>query len=173
MNTTTYELMARVGMGFRNLRMPPEDMIAEAALEPGWRVLDYGCGPGTFTVLAGKAVGTKGEVFALDIEPVALQVAGKRVDRSGLDNVLVLPGCEAELIKSNSLDMVILFDVYHLLDDPLGTMKDIHRMLKPAGRLCFSDHHMDEELTRNILTRDGLFRLRDSGRYTSTFDCVK
>jgi len=116
MNTMTYQLMARVGMRSRVLRMPPEDMMAEAALEPGWRVLDYGCGPGTFTVPAGEAVGAKGEVFALDIQPMALQLTRKRVDRSGLNNVLVLPGCEAGLIKSDSLDMVILFDVYHLLD---------------------------------------------------------
>ncbi|MDT8298340.1 MAG: hypothetical protein RQ801_08585, partial [Spirochaetaceae bacterium] len=31
-------------------------------------------------------------------------------------------------------DTVILFDVYHLLNDPPETMEDIHRMLKPAGR---------------------------------------
>jgi len=173
MNTMTYQLMARVGMGFRDLRMPPEEMIAEAALKPGWRVLDYGCGPGTFAVLAVEAVGTKGEVFALDIQPMALQLTRKRVDRSGLDNVLVVPAHEAGLIKSDSLDMVILFDVYHLLDDPLGTMEDIHRVLKPAGRLCFSDHHMDLDVAREALTSDGLFRFRDSGRYTATFDCVK
>lgn len=60
-------LMFRV----RDLIRPPVVALKEAGVGPGMRVLDYGCGPGSFYLAAALIVGDRGMVYALDELPVA------------------------------------------------------------------------------------------------------
>ena len=53
----------------RDKVVPPLQVLNEVGIEPGYSVLDFGCGPGGFTIAAAKLVGTSGEVFAADIHP--------------------------------------------------------------------------------------------------------
>ena len=77
-------------MKVRNLSMPPTGMLAEAEIKPGFKVLDFGCGPGYYIPLLAAAVGETGEVYALDIQPLAKQAVEKMALRKRLTNVTAI-----------------------------------------------------------------------------------
>ena len=53
-----YKMMVNIGMPIRNLFMPPEKMLEETDIMSGYQVLDYGCGPGTFTIKIAERIGS-------------------------------------------------------------------------------------------------------------------
>jgi ubiquinone/menaquinone biosynthesis C-methylase UbiE len=164
-----FNMMADVGLPIRNFFMPPRRLLEEVAVPPGGKVLDYGCGPGAYTFLLADAVGGAGMVYALDVHPFALQRIEQGKRRGGYANVrTILSDCGTSLPDSE-LDRVILFDVFHLLADPQGVLRELHRVLKPDGILCFSDHHMQEDDILACLKQSGLFTLMAKGGNTYQF----
>ncbi|MCK4637230.1 MAG: class I SAM-dependent methyltransferase, partial [Methanomicrobia archaeon] len=69
----------------------------------------------------------------------------------------------------NSVDVVLLYDTFHVLSDPNGVLEELHRVLKPNGILSFSDHHMEEnEIVSKVANRE-LFKLSRKGKRTYSF----
>jgi ubiquinone/menaquinone biosynthesis C-methylase UbiE len=110
------------------------ELLLAAGIRSGQRVLEVGCGPGSFTIPAAKMVGSAGSVCALDINPVAVQTVQRRVERSGLTNVEVVL---ADAVKSGlpgaSFDLAFLFGVIHDFPDARGVIQEMHRVLKVKG----------------------------------------
>jgi ubiquinone/menaquinone biosynthesis C-methylase UbiE len=153
-------------MKFRNLFMPPQDILKEVEIKPGFHVLDFGCGPGTFTLIASEAVGKSGKIYALDIHPLAVQKVQSIALKNQLANVeTICSDCKTEL-PDNSMDVVLLYDTFHLLGNPSGVLEEIHRVLKPNGILSFSDHHMKENEIMSSVVNGGLFKLAGKGKRT-------
>ena len=63
----------------RDKIIPPQKILNEIGIKPNLILLDYGCGPGSFSLAAAELVGKTGKVFALDIHPLAL----KKVKKNG------------------------------------------------------------------------------------------
>jgi 2-polyprenyl-3-methyl-5-hydroxy-6-metoxy-1,4-benzoquinol methylase len=59
-----------------------EAMLAWAGLQPGWRVLDAGCGSGSFVQLIAGHVGATGSIVALDPAPDSIEVLHQRLTTS-------------------------------------------------------------------------------------------
>jgi tRNA A58 N-methylase Trm61 len=57
----------------RDIFRPRERILKEVQIEPRHRVLDFGCGPGSYTIIVAKCVGENGKVYALDIHPLAMK----------------------------------------------------------------------------------------------------
>lgn len=149
--------------------MPPEKMLAEADIKPGYQVLDYGCGPGTFAIKLAQRVGPSGTVYALDIHPLAVRCVERKARKKNLTNIRgILSSCSTSL-QDNSLDYVIFFDVYHALNNQAAVLVELNRILKSNGVLCFSDHHMQEVQIMHELTKEGLFKLDKKGERTFHF----
>lgn len=173
MSNTGFRMMIHVGMPIRNLFMPPEKMLAEVEVKPGYKVLDYGCGPGTFTILMAERVGPSGIVYALDIHPLAIASVERKARKRHLANIrTILSGCSTSL-PDNSLDVILFFDVLHALDHQQEVLVELHRVLASNGTMCFSDHHMKEVQIQKGLTEKRLFMLRGKGRRTYLFQKVK
>jgi len=68
-----------------------------------------------------------------------------------------------------SVDVVLLYDIFHLLDDPDGVLRELYRVLKPNGTLSISDHHMKEDGIVSGVTSGGLFELTNKGKKTYGF----
>ena len=167
MSHLQFWMMEHLGMPIRNCFMPPGKMLAETDIKPGCHVLDYGCGPGTFTLKIAERVGPEGFVHALDIHPSAKRSVEKKIKRKGLSNVnMILSDCTTGL-PAGTMDYAILFDVYHELENPEAVLVEIHRVLKPNAILAFSDHHMDEEKIAEKMTKKGLFILEKQGERVS------
>ena len=56
------------------------ELIERSGIQPGWRILEPGCGPGLITPLIADRAGFDGRVLALDISPVMVQHCKKRME---------------------------------------------------------------------------------------------
>jgi ubiquinone/menaquinone biosynthesis C-methylase UbiE len=163
-----FRLMA-LGYKFRDLRLPRLNILEEVGIKPGFHVLDYGCGPGSYIIPLAQLVGESGKVYALDIHPLAIKKVQDIASKKQLANVeTVLSDCQTGL-PDNSLDVVLLYDIFHHLSDAYMILKELHRVLKPDGILSFSDHHMKENEIVSGVTNSQLFRLLRKGQRTYTF----
>jgi ubiquinone/menaquinone biosynthesis C-methylase UbiE len=153
---------------FRDLGHPPHEKLNEVGIQPGFHVLDYGCGPGSYTITAAELVGMSGKVYALDIHPLAIQRVKKKALKKRLTNIeTIQSNCKTRL-ESNSIDVVLLYDIFHGLSDPESVLQELHRVMKPNSILSFSDHHIkEEEIPSRIPER--LFILERKGKQTYRF----
>ena len=154
---------------FRDFFVPRKNILKEIEVKPGLRILDYGCGPGSYSIVAAELVGKSGKVYALDIHPLAVQRVQNLTAKKGLTNIeTICSNCSTQL-PDESIDVVLLYDTLHELSDPNGVLKELHRVLKPDGILSFSDHHMKEDEILSKVTNGGLFRLSRKGKRTYSF----
>jgi len=161
------------GFKFRDLLLPRENTLKEVGIKPGFYVLDYGCGPGSYTIPAAQLVGNSGKVYSLDIHPLAVQRVQSVAARRGLTNIeAILSDCATGL-PDKSLDVVLLYDTFHDLNKQDEVLAELHRVLKPDGILSFNDHHMKEE--NEIISRitgKGLFTLLRKGERVYNFSKI-
>ena len=154
---------------FRDFRLPRMDVLKEVGIKPGFQVLDYGCGPGSYITPLAELAGESGKIYALDIHPLAVQAVQRIASKKQLTNVeAILSDCKTGL-PDNSVDVVLLYDTFHDLGDPNGVLAELHRVLKPDGTLSFSDHHMREHEIVSKVTHRGLFRLYRRSKRTYSF----
>jgi ubiquinone/menaquinone biosynthesis C-methylase UbiE len=157
--------MMSLFIGFRNLLHQPRNLLKEeVSIEPGFHVLDYGCGPGGHAIAAAELAGSSGKVYALDIHPLAVKKVQKIIDKNGLANIKTIQSDCATGLESQTLDVVLLYDIFHMLSDQDGVLTELHRVLKPEGTLSFSDHHMQEEEILTSIEGSGLFKLSSKGK---------
>lgn len=153
----------------RDMVRPPEMVLQEVALRPGMVVLDYGCGPGAFSLAAARLVGPAGRVYALDIHPLATRCVARAAAKEGLENIQTILGSSPGELAPQSIDVILLYDVLHLLPQPAATLEELHRVLKPSGTLSVSDHHLKDEKLIAAVTSGGRFHLAAQGRCTFEF----
>ena len=168
MSNFDFQFMS-VGYKIRDFFLPRLDILKEVGIKPGFHVLDYGCGPGSYIIPLAELVGGSGKVYALDIHPLAIQKVQAIASKKQLKNVeAILSDCQTGL-PDNTLDAILLYDAFHHLSDPDVVLKELHRVLKPDGILSFGDHHMKEKEIVVEVVSDRLFRLLRKGRRTYTF----
>jgi len=163
-----YELMA-LSYKFRDFFLPRMNILKEVRIEPGFHVLDYGCGPGSYIVPLAELVGESGKIYALDIHPLAIQMVQDVAARRGLRNIETIHSDCATGLENGVIDVVLLYDTYHDITDPDGVLEELHRVLKPNSVLSFSDHHMKEDEILSHLTKGGLFNLSQKGKKSYAF----
>ncbi len=141
-----------------------EAALREVGLAPGQRVLDYGCGSGTFTIPAARIVGAKGKVYALDISKRALTEVKDKAAKEGLYNIETFLSDEtkvASLLEDDSVDAVILYDVLHSVEGKQLLLRELHRILDDEGFLSVYPMHLEKEEVLKLAGRDNSFILRD------------
>src|SRR5689334_7656870 len=122
----------------RNVEML-EQLLAAAALEPGERVLDIGCGTGVTTVPYAQAVGPSGHVTGADISQPMLDAARRRVDEAGLTNVeLILTDAQVHEFAPDSYDLLTSRLGVMFFADPRAAFRNLIRALRPNGRLVMA-----------------------------------
>jgi len=153
----------------RDLLSRRKSIIEEVGIQQGFRVLDYGCGPGSYLTPLAELVGKSGKIYVLDVHALAIQRVKNIASQKRVENVeTILSDCRTGL-PDHSMDVVLLYDTFHDLSDPNGVLKELHRVLKPNGILSLSDHHMKENEIISRVTDGGLFRLSKKGKRTFSF----
>lgn len=153
----------------RDWLSPPEKKLIEVGIRPGWVLLDFGCGIGSYAVAAARLVGEQGRVYAADIDPARIESVRTLADRYGLSNIeMITTDCKTGL-RDASVDAVLLYDVLHGLKQPERVLFELARVLKPDGILSFCDHHVREAEAFSRLTAGGLFEPAVRGILTYTF----
>jgi ubiquinone/menaquinone biosynthesis C-methylase UbiE len=115
-------------------------LVGLADLQPGWHVLDVGCGAGAVLVRAASAVSPGGHVTGIDLAPRMLQRAASEAVLKGLgDCVTLRSGDAAEpALGPFQFDAVLASLVLYLLPDPRAALEQWGRLLTPGGRVAFS-----------------------------------
>ena len=168
MSKVGFKLMAFV-FGIRDLLRPRMDLLKEAGIEPGFCILDYGCGSGSYMAPLVQLVGTSGVIYALDINPLAIKEVQKIAAQKSITNIRTIESdCNTGLPK-NHVDVVLLYDTFHNLSRPDDVLRELHRVLKSGGTLSFSDHHMKAQDLITTVTKTGLFKLSAKSKKTYRF----
>jgi len=170
MSDISFKFMS-FGFKFRDLLSPREDTLKEVGIKSGFYILDYGCGPGSYTIPAAQLVGDSGKVYALDIQPLAVKQVQSTANKRNLNNIQTILSDCATGLPDGSLDVVLLYDTFHNLSEPDKVLAELHRLLKPDGILSFNDHHMEKEKEDIVsrITGNGLFRLLRKGEKVYNF----
>lgn len=115
-------------------------------------VCDVGAGTGLFLSPLSRMSST---LYAADISPHFRAGLQQRCDDEGLSNVQVVASTARDLpLPPGSVDCVIMVDVYHHLEFPLTTCRQIRRSLKKNGRFVVLDFYRDEAIYERTKTHE-------------------
>lgn len=112
-------------------------LLAAAALGGADRVIDIGCGTGSTTRAAARAV-MAGDALGMDLSAPMLRRADRRARQDGLTNVRFAHGdAQVHTFRPAASDIVISRFGVMFFTDPAGAFSNIARGLRPGGRLAF------------------------------------
>ena len=153
----------------RDLISPRKNVLEEVGILPGYHVLDYGCGPGSYITPLANLVGESGQIFALDVHPLAVQKVQRIASKKRLANVDTIQSDCQTTLTDKSMDVVLLYDILHELKEPDKILKELHRILKQDGILSLSDHHLKDDEIQSRVIEKGLFKFSKKGKKTFSF----
>lgn len=163
----------------------PSEVMDAIQVKPGQRVADIGCGFGYFTFHLAARVGAQGKVYAVDIDPKAIDKVRERKEREKLEQIEPIVGESADPHLPDDIDAVLIVDTYHEFREYDRIMQAVFRALKPGGRLAIIDgqgpagrprveyhrlHVIPATLVREEVTRQGfVFKESQPGFYDKEY----
>ena len=112
------------------------------APRPDETILDIGCGTGMLALDLARAVGTGGQVIGIDPSEDMLTEARARC--GGRENIRLLQAtAQAIPLDDESVDKAVSVQVFEYFDDISAPLRELHRVLRPGGRLVIGDTHWD------------------------------
>ncbi len=156
------------------------DKILKPYIRRGMSALDFGCAMGFFSLPMARAVGTQGRVVCVDIQDGMLTRLVKRAKRANVRNLIepfLLSSPDMNLGKfHNRIDFVLLFAAAHEVPDQGKLFGELHKVLKPGGRMLFSEpsgHLAKDEFESSVsLAEDCGFRQVESLRIRGGFSVL-
>ena len=143
---TTLEAPERVTA----LKIP--EVVAAMRLRPGDVVADLGAGSGLFVVPLSRAVGPRGKVLAVEIDRNFFPHIERKATAAGLTTVRTVAGEANDPKLPERVDVALLHDVLHHIENPAAYLKGLTHYLKPAARIVVVDYlvkqgpHRDDPL---------------------------
>jgi len=160
MPNTSFRVMSFL-FRIRDRFMKPGKQLQKVGIKEGQTVLDFGCGSGSYVIPAGRMVGERGSVYALDIFPLAMRAAERKAKKERLTNITTILSDRDTGLQDESIDLILLYDTLHMIRDKVTLLKELHRVLKPNGLLSILAEHIKVEDVLEIMEKDGLFSLKD------------
>lgn len=124
----------------------PDEVVGALGLRPGDSACDIGVGPGYFALRLARAVGPRGRVYAIDVEPRMIEILRERLRAEGLSNVRpILARGGKPALPPRRCDVILVVNTFHHFPDGPATLRALARRLAPGGRIVNVDFH-DREL---------------------------
>ena len=145
-------------------------LVRRAAIGPGRRVLDLGCGTATLTLLV-KEMHPEARVTGLDGDPKILNIARRKAERAGAEigfdegMAFRLPYAE------DSFDRVLSSMVLHHLtgENKRRTLAEVFRVLAPGGEFHVADFARQNKALAALLREAGFRSVSEHARYRTLF----
>jgi ubiquinone/menaquinone biosynthesis C-methylase UbiE len=136
--------------------------ILEPYISQGMTVMDFGCGPGFFTIDMAEMVGQNGRVFAVDLQDGMLEKLKGKIQGTEIEDIIILHKSELEtIVLQEKIDFALAFYVLHELPSMDIFFQEVASILKPDGRVLIVEppFHVSKsefELTLNKAKNAGL-----------------
>src|SRR5438105_232646 len=116
-----------------------KELLDLAAPQPGERVLDIGCGPGTTVLELAKHVGPGGHVLGADVSEPSVVRARERIAAAGLRHAEVIVA-DASVHPFPPDNFELTFSRFGIMffSDPVAAFANVRRAMKPGGRLTLA-----------------------------------
>ena len=119
-------------------------LLKNMNIQPGDTVADIGAGSG-YHVFKIAPVARNGFVYAVDIQDEMLAVMDYRIDTNKIDNVEVVKGSEKSVnLAENSVDKVLMVDVYHEFSYPVEMIASIKKALRAHGKIYLIEYRAED-----------------------------
>lgn len=153
--------MMKLLMNIMDFFKAPGGKLDSFGIKPGDVVVDYGCGPGRYLRKASFLVGETGKVYAVDIHDMAINCACKIRNKAKFNNIspVKASGYFAP-IQENKADIVYALDMFHMVSQPNLFLNELHRLLKPSGKLILEDGHQKRSKTLKKIKENGRWRIQ-------------
>jgi ubiquinone/menaquinone biosynthesis C-methylase UbiE len=137
-----------------------EKRVDRFGIQAGMTVVDYGCGPGRYTIHYSRLAGPKGKVYAVDIHPLAIDLVRQKMDKYGLDNVepVLAHGYDSGL-PDHVADLVTAIDLFFGIHDQKAFLAELKRIAKPNGILIIDDGHQSRRATKEQIAAVGNWQI--------------
>jgi SAM-dependent methyltransferase len=123
----------------------PNKLFDSLKLKPGDVVSDIGAGSGYLTFRIAERVGPKGKVLAVDIQPEMLALLREKMKARRQHNIEPILGTETDpKLPAESVDLILMVDVYHEFAFPWEMTQAMIQSLKPGGRLVFVEYRLED-----------------------------
>jgi predicted methyltransferase len=123
----------------------PSKALAALELEAGMVIADIGAGSGYYASRIAKLVGPAGRVYATDIQPGMIAILERRIKAENLTNVTTILGAmDDPSLPAQSIDLAIMVDVYHELQQPQVFLQRLKAAFKPGGRLVLLEFRKED-----------------------------
>lgn len=134
-------------------------------IERGMTVVDYGCGPGRYTIEFTAIVGDEGKVYAVDIHQMAIEAVKKRTAKLNLSNVEpVLVDGYSSNVPDGAADVICSIDMFWIIKRPAEFLGELKRILKQDGTLVVDDGHQPRSETKKKILDSGLWDITEETR---------
>lgn len=120
--------------------LQPERIVARLDIRPGMVVADFGAGSGYFSIPAARKVGENGKVYAIDIQPHAVDLIRSRANLEHLRNIETvwadLERPQGSHLPDNAVDFVIVANILFQAEAKSEVFKEARRVLRTGGQLA-------------------------------------
>jgi FkbM family methyltransferase len=119
-------------------------LLKNLAVKPGMVIADIGAGSGYHSALLSKMVGT-GKVFAVDVEPEMIAYLNERIKQKKLSRIVPVLSTEQKVsLPENTIDIMLLVDVYHEFSYPYEMALSMRSALKRGGKLVLVEFRSED-----------------------------
>lgn len=134
--------LSRFEYADRDKKLQVNRVMDLLGIAPGKTVADIGAGSGWFSVRAARRVTQTGTVYAVDINPEAIQYIQQRTKREGISNIKTILGQPGDpLLPQRSIDAALLLKAYHEVAEPVALLKALRQSLRPGARIGIIDRN--------------------------------
>ena len=124
----------------------PAKLLKALDLKPGQTVVDLGAGSGYYTFRMAPLVGPDGKVIAVDIQPEMLAIIKEKAKKQKVSNIELVLGTEKDpKLPKESVDLIMMVDVYHEFEHPHEMAEKMVESLKPGGKLVFVEFRLEDD----------------------------
>ena len=120
-------------------------LVKSLKLKPGMVVADIGAGSGVISMMMARDLEPDGKVLAVDIQQEMLDRLKKNCEKNGIENVVPVKGAaKSPNLKPDSVDLIIMVDVYHEFEFPYAMTLEMSKALKPGGRIAWVEYRKED-----------------------------